>query len=626
MGIPFGYGGPHPGYFAASKKLQRKIPGRIIGVSKDAHGNQAFRMALQTREQHIRRDKATSNICTSQALLANMASFYIQWHGANGLKKIANKVRFMSQILMEELGAVDFKFATEKDHYFDTVAIKVTESGLTSPDYVVAQFHKYGINIRKVDSNTVSVSFDELSSLYHLDELIEIFINIKKRRVAEKNENAPFEMYEHRTYDAPIDSLKRTTPFLEQNVFKMKFSETNMMRYIQRLCEKDVSLTNTMIPLGSCTMKLNSAICMTPVTWYGFANMHPFAPVDQAQGYMAMIEEIEDNLVAITQYDAISSQPHSGATGEYAGLMAIKKYHESRGDHHRNICLVPTSAHGTNPATAQLCGMKIVPINCDENGNIRADEVEEKAKQFADKLSCIMITYPSTHGVFESGVKDCCDSVHKYGGQVYMDGANMNAQLGLTSPGLIGADVGHLNLHKTFSIPHGGGGPGIGSIGYKQHLEPFVPGHVEVPIEGRTTGAVAGAPYGNAGVIPISYAFIKMMGRSGLLAAAQQSILNANYMANKLEGAYKVKYRGEQGRVAHEFILDCNEFKEHGITEEDIAKRLMDYGFHAPTMSWPVVGGLMIEPTESEDVYEMDRFIDSMIAIRKEIQEIIDGA
>ena len=614
MGIPFGYGGPHPGYFAATEKLKRKIPGRIIGISKDVHGNQAFRMALQTREQHIRRDKATSNICTSQALLANMASFYIQWHGANGLKKIANKCRFMSQIFMEELSQVDFKFATDKDCYFDTVAIKISESGLTSPDFVVAQFHKYGINIRKIDNNTVSVSFDELTSLYNLDELIEIFINIKKKKVS-KNQVLPFEMYEKRTYDAPSDSLKRNTPFLEQNVFKMKFSETNMMRYIQRLCEKDVSLTNTMIPLGSCTMKLNSAICMIPITWYGFANMHPFAPVDQAQGYMAMIEEIEDNLVCITQYDAISSQPHSGATGEYAGLMAIKKYHESRGDHQRNICLVPTSAHGTNPATAQLCGMKIVPINCDENGNIRADEVEEKAKQFAEKLSCIMITYPSTHGVFESSVKDCCDSVHKYGGQVYMDGANMNAQLGLTSPGLIGADVGHLNLHKTFSIPHGGGGPGIGSIGYKQHLEPFVPGHCEVPIEGRKTGAVAGAPYGNAGVIPISYAFIKMMGRSGLLQAAQQSILNANYMANKLDGenGYKVLFRGEQGRVAHEFILDCNEFKEHGITEEDIAKRLMDYGFHAPTMSWPVVGGLMIEPTESEDIYEMDRFIHSMI-------------
>lgn len=406
----------------------------------------------------------------------------------------------------------------------------------------------------------------------------------------------------------------------------MKFSETNMMRYIQRLCEKDVSLTNSMIPLGSCTMKLNSAVCMIPITWRGFAGLHPFAPPDQTQGTLAMIREIEDNLVAVTQYDAISSQPHSGATGEYAGLMAIKKYHESRNEGYRNICLCPTSAHGTNPATAQMCGMKIIPIGCDEEGNIVLEEVEAKAKQYAEKLSCLMITYPSTHGVFEKDVKKICDLVHQYGGQVYMDGANLNAQLGLTSPGFIGADVGHLNLHKTFSIPHGGGGPGVGSIGYKKHLEPFVPGHCVNPIEGRTDGAVAGAPYGNAGVIPISYAFIKMTGRDGLLQTSQQAILNANYMAKKLEGHYKVKYTGENGRVAHEFILDCNEFKQSaGVTEEDIAKRLIDYGFHAPTQSWPVVGGLMIEPTESEDIYELDRFCDAMIEIRKEIQEIADG-
>ena len=405
----------------------------------------------------------------------------------------------------------------------------------------------------------------------------------------------------------------------------MKFSETNMMRYIQRLADKDLSLTNSMIPLGSCTMKLNSAICMIPITFSGFANLHPFVPIEQAQGFAQLIEEIEDNLVAITQYDAMSSQPHSGATGEYAGLMAIKKYHESRGDFQRDICLCPTSAHGTNPATAQICGMKIIPIHCDEDGNILAEEVEEKAKQYADRLSCIMITYPSTHGVFEESVKTICDTIHHYGGQVYMDGANLNAQLGLTSPGLIGADVGHLNLHKTFSIPHGGGGPGVGTIGYKNHLAPFVPGHCEVPINGLTEGAIAGAPYGNAGVLPISYAYIKMSGKSGMLAASQQSILNANYMANKLDGPFKVLYRGKEGRCAHEFILDCNEFKKHGITEEDIAKRLIDYGFHAPTMSWPVVGGLMIEPTESEDVNELDRFIWAMLSIREEMQEIIDG-
>jgi len=453
--------------------------------------------------------------------------------------------------------------------------------------------------------------------------MIDIFSSLKTKKTGAKFTH--FEDYEKRIMDPIPDTIKRTSEFMKQNQYRMKFSETNMMRYIQRLCEKDVSLTNSMIPLGSCTMKLNSAVCMIPITWRGFAGLHPYAPNDQTQGTLKMFQEIEDNLVAITQYDGISSQPHSGATGEYAGLMAIKKYHESRGEGYRNICLCPTSAHGTNPATAQMCGMKIIPIGCDEMGNIKMEEVEAKAKQYADKLSCLMITYPSTHGVFENGAKKICDIVHSHGGQIYMDGANLNAQLGLTSPGYIGADVGHLNLHKTFSIPHGGGGPGVGSIGFKKHLEPFVPGHCVNPIEGRTTGAVAGAPYGNAGVVPISYAFIKMSGKQGLLEVAQQSILNANYMVQRLEGPFKIKYKGENGRVAHEFILDCNEFKEHGVTEEDIAKRLIDYGFHAPTQSWPVVGGLMVEPTESEDVNELDRFCDAMISIRKEIQDIADG-
>jgi glycine dehydrogenase len=627
MGIPLAYGGPHPGYFASSVKLQRKLPGRIIGISKDVHGDQAFRMALQTREQHIRRDKATSNLCTAQALLANMAAFYMQWHGSNGLRKMAIKARFMSQIFMEELEVIGVQFATDRKNYFDTVCIKVTESGFTSPDYLQAQFHKYGINIRKVDSNHVSLSFDEITSLYDLDEVIDIFFSLKKNKYHARSSGKrefDFEGYHDKIYNQVPKETRREGPFLQQNQFKMKFSETNMMRYIQRLADKDLSLTNSMIALGSCTMKLNSAICMIPVTFHGFANLHPFAPLDQCQGFQTLISEIEDNLICITQYDGISSQPHSGATGEYAGLMAIKKYHESRGDFQRNICLCPTSAHGTNPATAQICGMKIIPIGCDEEGNILIEEIEEKAKQYADKLSCIMITYPSTHGVFEEGAKKICDIVHAYGGQVYMDGANMNAQLGLTSPGLIGADVGHLNLHKTFSIPHGGGGPGVGSIGFKKHLAPFVPGHCEVPINGITSGAIAGAPYGNAGVLPISYAFIKMSGKRGLLQAAQQSILNANYMADKLDGPYKVLYRGKQGRCAHEFILDCKEFKDF-VSEEDIAKRLMDYGFHAPTMSWPVPGTLMIEPTESEDLQELDRFIWSLLAIRAEIQEIMDG-
>lgn len=434
-----------------------------------------------------------------------------------------------------------------------------------------------------------------------------------------------FEEYENRPYNPMPKDLKRDSMYMNQPQFRMKFSETNMMRYIQRLAEKDVSLTNSMIPLGSCTMKLNSAVCMLPITMHGFASMHPFAPRDQCAGYTQMFQEIEDNLAAICHYDGISSQPNSGATGEYAGLMAIKKYHESRGDSGRDICLVPTSAHGTNPATAQICGMKIIPIGCDEKGNIRSEEVRQKAEQYADKLSCIMITYPSTHGVFEENVSEICDIIHEFGGQVYLDGANMNAQLGLTAPGLIGADVGHLNLHKTFSIPHGGGGPGVGTIGFKKHLTPFVPGHCVVPIEGRTTGAVAAAPYGNAGVVPISYAYIKMSGKHGLKEAAMQAILNANYFAKCLEGPYKVLYTGKTGKVAHEFILDCREFKQYGITEEDIAKRLIDYGFHAPTMSWPVPGGIMIEPTESEDVNEINRYVHALIEIRKEIQEIIDG-
>jgi len=622
MGIPFGYGGPHPGYFACMDKYKRKMPGRIIGISKDVHGNQAFRMAMQTREQHIRRDKATSNICTAQALLANMAAFYMQWHGPAGLKKMAVKCRFMSQLFMEELDNYGIQFATDRTHFFDTVCIKVQESGFSSADFLLAQFHKHGINLRKVDTNHVSVSFDEVTTLFDVDQLIAIFASLKKGK---KDVFVPLEEYEGRKYKPLPDEIKRMDKYMNQNVFRMKFSETNMMRYIQRLSNKDVSLVNSMIPLGSCTMKLNSAVCMIPITWYGLANMHPFAPIDQAEGYKALFEEIEHNLIAITQYDGISSQPHSGATGEYAGLMAIKKYHESRGDNQRNVCLCPVSAHGTNPATAQLCGMKIVPLNCDEQGNIMLEEVKEKAKQYADKLSCIMVTYPSTHGVFEASIKEICAIIHLHGGQVYMDGANMNAQLGLTSPGSIGADVGHLNLHKTFAIPHGGGGPGVGSIGFKKHLEPFVPGHCEVPIEGRDSGAVAGAPYGNAGVVPISYSYIKMSGKSGLREAAVQAILNANYMADQLDGDYKVLYRGETGRVAHEFILDCTEFKQHGVTEEDIAKRLIDYGFHAPTVSWPVVGGIMIEPTESEDINELDRYIYALKNIRKEIQDIIDG-
>ena len=624
LGIPMAYGGPHPGIFATTDKLKRKMPGRVIGISKDVHGNQAFRMAMQTREQHIRRDKATSNICTAQALLANMASFYMQWHGRHGLRKIAKKCRFMGQIFIEELEPIGIKIVTDKEKRFDTVAIDVKASGFSSADYILSEFHKHGINIRKINDDYISVSFDELDTLHDLNELIEIFTSLKKNRREEFTND--FSKYEDRVYKTLPNSLKRSTPFLGESQFEMKFSETNMMRYIQRLAEKDISLTNSMIALGSCTMKLNSAIAMIPIGWAGFSQIHPFAPRDQCEGYHQMFAELEDNLIAITQYDAISLQPQSGATGEYAGLMAIRKYHESRGDHHRNICLIPSSAHGTNPATAQICGMKIVGIGCDDTGNIRLDEVEDLCKKHANNLGAIMITYPSTFGVFESKVKQICDMIHQYGGQVYLDGANMNAQMGLTSPGYIGADVGHLNLHKTFSIPHGGGGPGVGAIGYKKHLEPFVPGHAVVPIEGRTENAVSGSPYGNAGVLPISYAYIKMSGKSGLLQAAQQAIMNANYILKRLEKAYDIKYKSSDGFVAHEVILDVNRFKSlANITEEDIAKRLVDYGFHAPTMSFPVAGGLMIEPTESEDLVEIDRFCESMLKIREEIQEIIDG-
>lgn len=585
-------------------------------------------MALATREQHIRRDKATSNICTAQALLANMASFYMQWHGPAGLRKIARKCHFFSQIFIEELSKHGVVFATDTNQFFDTVAIKVEDSGFSSADFILSEFHKHGINPRKIDNDTVSFSFDEVTTLYDLDQVLEILVNLKKNKFVPDTatDMIPFSDYEGRRYNPMPAGVARKSSYLNQPQFRMKFSETNMMRYIQRLAEKDVSLTNSMIPLGSCTMKLNSAVCMLPVTYNGFCNMHPFAPLDQTQGYQQMFQEIESNLVAITHYDGISSQPNSGATGEYAGLMAIKKYHQSRGDTQRDICLVPLSAHGTNPATAQICGMKIVPIGNDENGNIILEEVQQKCEQYADRLSCIMITYPSTHGVFEDDIIKICDEVHKHGGQVYMDGANMNAQLGLTAPGLIGADVGHLNLHKTFSIPHGGGGPGVGSIGYKRHLEPFVPGHCVVPIEGRKDGAICAAPYGNAGVVPISYAYIKMAGKHGLYESGVQAILNANYMQTCLEGPFKIKFKGTKGRVAHEFILDCSEFKDLcGVTETDIAKRLMDYGFHAPTMSWPVPGGIMIEPTESEDMYEMNRYIWALLEVRQEIQDIIDG-
>lgn len=513
---------------------------------------------------------------------------------------------------------------TDSVNHFDTVTFDAVASGFESSDSIISDFHKYGINLRRVDDRHVGISFNETTTLVDLDEIIEIFYDLKSKQTS-----AGFlseEYYKNSKFTELPANLKRSSNFMQQPQFTEITSETQMMRYIQRLADKDIGLTNSMIPLGSCTLKLNSAIEMIPITWNGFAGVHPFAPKDQVQGYMQLIKTLQDDLCAVSHYDYVSLQPNSGANGEYAGLMAIKRYHESRGDFHRDVCLIPTSAHGTNPASAALCNMKIVVVDCDENGNVDVADLKKKAEANKDRLAALMITYPSTHGVFEAGVKEICEVIHLHGGQVYMDGANLNAQMGLTSPGFIGADVGHFNLHKTFAIPHGGGGPGVGPIGVKKQLAPFVPGHPVIPVEGKSDLTVAAAPYGSAGILPIPYAYIKMMGGKGLLASSQHAIMSANYISKKLEGHYKILYKGEGGRVAHEFIIDMREFKKSAdVTEADIAKRLMDYGFHAPTVSFPVVGGLMIEPTESEDKVEMDRFIDALIRIREEIREIEQG-
>ena len=509
----------------------------------------------------------------------------------------------MLMTAFEELG---IKIVTDKRNFFDTCVIDVQGTDLSSADKVVSDFHRYGINLRKLDDHKVGISLNETTTIYKLATLIEIFaLLLEKKDLGQTWLRDDF--FTIQNYNDYGTAMKRTTEFMKQPVFNDLHSETEFMRYIHKLCDKDYSLVNGMIPLGSCTMKLNSAAVMAPVTFPGLCNIHPFAPKEQTEGYNQMVKELESMLMCITHYDNISLQPSSGALGEYAGLIAIQKYHESRGDTQRDICLIPTSAHGTNPATAAMINMKVVPVACDDKGNVDTKDLEEKCAKFTNRIACIMITYPSTHGIFEDNVRKVCSMVHKEGGQVYMDGANLNAQLGLTSPGTIGADVGHLNLHKTFAIPHGGGGPGIGAIGCKSHLTPFLPGHCVMPIKGRKDGAVTAAPYGNGGIMSISYSFIKMMGEKGLLKAAEQSILNANYMATKLSQHFKLHFLGTKGRVAHEFIIDLSGYKKKcGITEEDVAKRLMDYGFHAPTMSWPLVGGLMIEPTESEDKHEID--------------------
>jgi glycine dehydrogenase len=608
FGVPLGYGGPHAAFFATKDEFKRNIPGRIIGVSIDAQGNRCLRMALQTREQHIRREKATSNICTAQALLSNMAAMYAVYHGPEGLKNIAARVSLLTQTLSNELQELGFENVNTT--YFDTVTIKVNDAAAIKEIAEAKEMNFY------YHDNFVGLTVDETTSQKDILDILDVFaasINIDNVSVtfdADDNfENIPFE-------------LTRTSPFLLHPVFNTHHSESQMMRYMKSLENKDLSLNTSMISLGSCTMKLNAATELIPVSWPEFSRLHPFAPASQTKGYQQIITELENYLSTITGFAATSLQPNSGAQGEYAGLLAIRRYHESRGEAHRNVVLIPISAHGTNPASAVMAGMKVVVTKCDEAGNIDVEDLKARAAEHAKDLSALMVTYPSTHGVFEESIKEICDTIHQYGGQVYMDGANMNAQVGLTSPGLIGADVCHLNLHKTFSIPHGGGGPGVGPICVAEQLVPFLPGNSV----DKTAGAVSAAPYGSASILLISYAYIKLLGAEGVKKATEYAILNANYMKARLERYYKILYSGKNGTAAHEFIVDLRPFKASaGIEAEDVAKRLMDYGFHAPTLSFPVAGTLMIEPTESEDKAELDRFCDALISIYKEIKAIEEG-
>ncbi|TVL28652.1 aminomethyl-transferring glycine dehydrogenase [Shewanella xiamenensis] len=617
FGVPMGFGGPHAAFFVARDEHKRSMPGRIIGVSKDTRGNRALRMAMQTREQHIRREKANSNICTAQILLANMASFYAVFHGPQGLKTIASRINRFADILAAGLQAKGVSLVNNT--WFDTISIKGLDVAAVNARALAAE-----MNLRFDADGIVGVSLDETTIRSDIDALFDVILGsghgldvaaLDAQIVAQGSQSIPA-------------SLVRQDAILSHPTFNRYQSETEMMRYIKRLESKDLALNYSMISLGSCTMKLNAAVEMIPVSWPEFANMHPFCPLDQAKGYTQLIEELSSWLVNVTGYDAVCIQPNSGAQGEYAGLLAIRKYHESRGEAHRNICLIPQSAHGTNPASAQLAGMQVVVTACDKQGNVDLEDLKAKAAEVAENLSCIMITYPSTHGVYEESIREICNIVHQHGGQVYLDGANMNAQVGLTSPGFIGADVSHLNLHKTFAIPHGGGGPGMGPIGVKAHLAPFVAGHVVVKPgrESDNNGAVSAAPYGSAGILPISWMYIKLLGSNGLKKSTQTALLNANYVMKKLSEHYPVLFRGRNDRVAHECIIDLRPIKEaSGVTEMDIAKRLNDYGFHAPTMSFPVAGTLMIEPTESESKVELDRFIDAMVSIRAEIAKVEAG-
>ena len=604
FGVPMGYGGPHAAFMSVKEEFKRLLPGRLVGASIDQKGKVAYRLALQTREQHIRREKATSNICTAQALLAIMAGFYGVYHGPEGIKNIANEVNKHTIQLAKSLEEKGFKVRTK--HFFDTIAIYSGEN----TDSLLEAASQKGINLRKINKNFIGISLDESVDEQVLKNILSVFSIKSVKEPKEETSSIP-------------KALLRTSKYLQHPVFNTYRTETEMLRYIKRLYEKDIALDRAMIPLGSCTMKLNSTSEMLPVSWPEFSSIHPFAPENQTKGYKQLIDELEEQLVNITGYSKVSLQPNAGSQGEYAGLLAIDAFHRSRGDNDRNICLIPMSAHGTNPASAQMVGMKIIPINCDNEGNIDLTDLQEKAKENSNNLSSIMITYPSTHGVFETNVRKVCEVVHKHGGQVYIDGANLNAMIGLCYPGEFGGDVSHLNLHKTFCIPHGGGGPGVGPIGVAEHLKDFLPGN---HLEDSPVGPVSATEWGSASILPISWMYIKMMGASGLKEASQAAILNANYIAHRLKNHFKVLYKGENDLVAHECIIDVRSFKESADIEvEDIAKRLIDYGFHAPTMSWPVAGTLMIEPTESESKAELDRFCEAMIEIRKEIKQVEAG-
>jgi len=617
FGVPMGYGGPHAAFFATRDAYKRSLPGRIIGVSKDTRGRPALRMALQTREQHIRREKANSNICTAQVLLANMASFYAVYHGPDGLKTIASRINRFADIVATALAR--HGYALKNATWFDTITVMVDDK-----QALLAAANQQGLNFRADLDGAIGLSFDETTTREDVALILNILCG-SDHGFDIANLDAELTT---QGFNGLPEHLLRTSDILTHEVFNSYQSETEMLRYIKSLEDKDLALNHSMISLGSCTMKLNATAEMLPVTWPEFGKLHPFAPIEQAQGYKQMIEELSEWLIDVTGYDALSMQPNSGAQGEYAGLISIKRYHESRGEGHRNVCLIPSSAHGTNPASAQMVSLKVVVVNCDKNGNVDLDDLRAKAAEVADNLSCAMITYPSTHGVYEETIREMCDIVHECGGQVYMDGANMNAQVGVTSPGFIGSDVSHLNLHKTFCIPHGGGGPGMGPIGVKSHLAPFLPNHDVVSIDGtgEDNGAVSAAPWGSASILPISYMYIKMMGSEGLKKATEVAMLSANYIAKKLDGHFDVLYKGRNDRVAHECIIDLRPLKEaSGVTEMDVAKRLNDYGFHAPTMSFPVAGTLMIEPTESEAKVELDRFIQAMICIRQEIAKVESG-